>query len=100
MRQALVTGILARARREVWRAREGAMLTRDRVHRNISCSCPPGSMAGARRGNADARQLASCAAVSTRFLVINRFYYGETIHVMRNVLHLRQAAIQQEEVFK
>ena len=74
MRQALVTGILARARREVWRAREVAMLTRDR--------------------------LASCAAVSTRFLVINRFYYGETIHVMRNVLHLRQAAIQQEEVFK
>ena len=45
-------------------------------------------------------RLASYAAVSTRFLVINRFYYGETIHVMCNVLHLRQAAIQQEEVFK
>ena len=74
MRQALVTGILARARREVWRAREVAMLTCGR--------------------------LASCAAVSTRFLVINRFYHGETIHVMRNMLHLRQAAIQQEEVFK
>ena len=69
-----IAALRARARREVWRAREVATLTRGR--------------------------LASCAAVSTRFLVINRFYYGETIHVMRNVLHLRQAAIQQEEVFK
>ena len=45
-------------------------------------------------------RLASCAAVSTRFAVINRFYHGETIHAMRNILHLRRAAIKQKEVFK
>ena len=41
-------------------------------------------------------RLASCAAVSTRFLVINRFYHGETIHTVRNMLHLRQTAIKKK----
>ena len=69
-----IAALRARARREVWRARGGAVQTRGR--------------------------LASCAAVSTRFSVINRFYHGETIHAMRNMLHLRQASIKQKEVFK
>ena len=45
-------------------------------------------------------RLASCAAVSTHFSVINRFYHGETIHAMCNILHLQRAAIKQKEVFK
>ena len=47
------------------------MPTRDKVHRNISCSCPPGSMAGTRSGNAGVRQVAS-----QHFMLVPAGKYG------------------------